>query len=252
MAKKRLQKKNAKRQQTQALKKSGLSEKQIRQLSTSQREELSKPIIAREKRSSNAKQSYKKRDNFIKKYGLKNVKKSNSWETIRTEYFKQQGYKPEHITAEMVKSEKGFKQAANIETRLFVCDEWLYIGYGDPSENIHVMSMKKYYDSYTLEELDNGIEDLRQNVRDGSQGSKGRPGNTVFQRGSEASVKNYMRFCESHQYQTVCCSNQWTLYGLKNILLFVMDLSTEKNRVAVYTGVREYVSRNMPELAKYF
>ena len=295
---KRQKKKQTRKQQVRALTSVGYSEKQVKRMATAERKTKSKPIITKKKRSDSAKRSYESREKFIKKYGLTNVSKTDSWETIqnrkaaqekeretikrrmaakrsyderkefielhnltgvksgsswkdiRTAYFHKLGI--QDVPPEWVKSEKAFAKMSRIENIPFTAEDWLYIGYGDPSGNINVRHTFAFYENESLSFYDNTIQENLPRKDEPPEQSSGRPGNTVLLRGEYERVRDFMRYHEDRGYQTICFSNEWSLYGLKRVEAITMDLSTSSNIKVIETGIRNYVRVNIPALKDFF
>lgn len=250
MASKRQKKKQAQQKQQKLVQSYGYDLKQYNKQSTEQKAKIVKTVEGKEKRKKALEKSYRERQRYIDENKLQGVKKNASWKTLRRKFFEQLGYEKDDIPDEWLDSKyQPKKSKEDTDIGLHTAEHWLYLGWHDTSGNYDVDF--DYYMELSVNECKKLISELLKNIH--TKGSSGKAGHYIMQRGSKESIEDAIPFYEiDGKYHTIAFSNQWTVKGLYQITGMLMDNIPEIQRPELWTGVKKYVKRNLPQIYKYF
>lgn len=257
--KKKQQKKNLQRQAQQ----SGISQKQLKQLTIQELGQIVTDEEKKRKKKELARERYQKKKSLINSYGLQDIATPRStFEFIQsfidkltpTQDKKRQWLIENKIDFRYKDLKKSWAEIYKmgskdpLEGRIFTSDWYIYAGYYDKQGEIGILQHQRYYDGMTVEELKNAIVDSLN--RRGLNESSGRSGDTIiyeFHKNNMGFMRYQIKHNERKKYQTIL-SNEFTLHGSLKLTVALLDLSREDLRKHIYETLKSYFKNHFTEL----
>lgn len=278
MAKKRIQRKQEKKEQNKKLLSSGLTKKEVKRMTTTERKNTVEKIEINERKQ----QLRNKNREFIKKHNLKHNyiidgKKYTPSQLIdlgektlkklaRRQYYKDlqerkinkllaNGFSIEE--AEKYKNKK-FDIIDNLiflgDRTVYIADAYLMVLWADVTGDSEWSLALEQYKSYSTVEMIETLHKLIDNFQKGSAGFKGVPliafdadKEYLKQLAKSKYFKGYNKTMVTEKTH-VLTANQWTLRGYVNMMLSILDRTVDDMFIDALEDFKTYAREFLPEI----